>query len=141
MEPARFMIKDQVAAADVQFLEDQINAFNVDRTGISDGRTLACFVPDNLGAIVAGIFGWTWGGCCEIKYLWVTEALRGQGIGTGLLLAAEHEAVARGCDQLVLDTHSFQAPRFYQQLGYQIVAEVAGYPRGYSKFYLKKALP
>jgi hypothetical protein len=129
-----FTIQDQVAAADVQFLDEQINAYNVARTGIDDARLLVAFVRDERGAIAAGVFGWTWGGCCEINYLWVAEALR------GLLVAAEQEAAARGCELLMLDTHSFQAPQFYQQRGYEIVGEVAGYPRGYSKFYLKKAL-
>lgn len=140
MEPARYAIEDQPAADDVQVLEDQINAYNVARTGINDGRLLACFVRDEQGAIVGGIYGWTWGGCCEIKFLWVAETLRGQGVGTDLLLAAEREAMGRGCEQIVLDTHGFQAPQFYQQRGYQIVGEVAGYPRGSSKIYLQKTL-
>jgi GNAT superfamily N-acetyltransferase len=140
VNPAAFTIADQVAAADVQFLDEQINAYNIARTGIDDARLLVSFVRDEQGAIAAGVFGWTWGGCCEIKYLWVAEARRGQGLGSGLLAAAEQEAAARGCQLIVLDTHSFQAPQFYQQRGYEIVGEVAGYPRGYSKFYLKKIL-
>ena len=32
--------------------------------------------------IVAGIDGWTWGQTCEIRYLWVEERRRGQGLGS-----------------------------------------------------------
>src|SRR5436190_329787 len=87
------------AAGDIAFLEDQINRLNVEETDITDVGLLASFVRDAAGEIVAGIFGWTWGGCCEIRYLWVREDMREQGYGTRLLQAAEQEAAARDCSQ------------------------------------------
>jgi GNAT superfamily N-acetyltransferase len=129
------------APADVEFLEDQINTFNVARTGISgDGDILLSILLRDDGQIIAGVYGFTWGGCCDIRYLWVRSDLRGQGYGRGLLEAAEQEARRRGCGQMVLDTHSFQAPEFYQRLGYEIVGVVDDYPRGHKKYYLKKRL-
>ena len=130
------------APEDVQFLEDQINTFNVAQTGIGAERDilLSILLRDDAGQISAGVYGWTWGGCCEIRYLWVRPELRGQGYGRSLLEAAEQEARRRGCDQMVLDTHSFQAPGFYQKLGYEIVGVVDEYPRGHKKYFLKKLL-
>jgi ribosomal protein S18 acetylase RimI-like enzyme len=130
------------APTDVQFLEDQINAFNVAQTGISgEGDILlSIMLRDDAGQISAGVYGWTWGGCCEIRCVWVRPELRGQGYGRSLLQAAEQEARRRGCGQVVLDTHSFQAPGFYQKLGYEIVGVVDEYPRGHKKYYLKKQL-
>jgi ribosomal protein S18 acetylase RimI-like enzyme len=140
MSPKKLNINDQPCAADVEFLEEQINAYNVETTGIRDGGLLSLFVRNSAAEIVAGLYGWTWGGCCEIRYLWVHELLRRQGWGERLLLAAEQEAQKRGCGQVVLDTHSFQAPDFYQRLGYEIVGIVDGYPQGYQKYYLCKQL-
>ncbi len=40
-------------------------------TGIYDGTFLTILVRDDAGTIVAGLRGWTWGDCCEIKTLWV----------------------------------------------------------------------
>src|SRR5262245_55016786 len=138
----RWTIDAHPAPADVQFLEDQINAFNVAQTGISnEGDILLSIVArDDAGQISAGVYGWTWGGCCEIRLVWVRPDLRGQGYGQSLLQAAEQEARRRGCGQVVLDTHSFQAPEFYQKLGYEIVGVVDEYPRGHKKYYLKKRL-
>lgn len=133
-------IETEPTPQDVQFLEDQINAFNISQTGIRDGRLLACFVRGEAQQVVAGFYGWTWGGCCEIRYLWVQRELRGHGYGRRLLLAAEQEAKARGCTQVVLDTHSFQAPQFYKKLGYEIIGIVEDYPRHEQKFYLRKSL-
>ena len=129
-------------AADLDFLDDQINQFNASATGISAGPDplLAILVRDEASAIIAGIWGWSWGGCCEIRTLWVKEELRGQGYGRRLLQAAEEEAQRRGCAQVVLDTHSFQAPEFYQKHGYEIVGRIAGYPLGHTKYFLCKRL-
>jgi ribosomal protein S18 acetylase RimI-like enzyme len=62
------------------------------------------------------------------------------GYGTALIEAAEREAFARGCTQIVLSTHSFQAPRLYERLGFEIIGTHFDYPRGHQKHYLRKEL-
>jgi GNAT superfamily N-acetyltransferase len=124
----------------VRFLEDRLYEFNVTATNISDGRALAIFVRAADGQIHAGLNGHTWGGCCEIRQVWVDEPLRGQGLGRDLLAAAETEARRRGCSQILLTTHSFQAPAFYQRLGFEVVATVEEYPCGYQPLWLRKRL-
>lgn len=137
--PNELRIEAKAVPADIQFLEDQLYAFNVAQTGV-EGETLAIFVRDDTGQIVAGIYGWTWGGCCEIRYLWVHQDWRGQGYGRRLLLSAEEEARHRGCTQIVLDTHSFQAPGFYEKFGYEVFGIVDEYPRQHQKIFLIKCL-
>ncbi len=140
MSSPQFKIETKPNLSDVQFLDDRITEFNFETTGIYDGRELAILVRDETGEIRAGLYGWTRGGTCEIAFLWVHRDLRGQGIGSQLLQAAEDEARARGCTQVVLDTHSFQAPAFYQKYGYEIQGIIADYPRGQQKIYLRKLL-
>jgi ribosomal protein S18 acetylase RimI-like enzyme len=62
-----------------------------------------------------------------------------RGYGTALMQASGREAVARGCKQLVLDTRSFQAPLFYQRLGFEIVGGHSDYARGQQNLYLRKS--
>jgi GNAT superfamily N-acetyltransferase len=138
--PSAPRIEDEPAPDDVAFLEDRINEFNFERTGTWDAALLAAFVRDPADRIVAGIYGWTWGGCCDVRYLWVDPAHRGRGHGGRLLAAAEDEARRRGCRQVVLETHSFQAPEFYARLGYETIAAYPDYPAGHDKRFLLKRL-
>jgi GNAT superfamily N-acetyltransferase len=125
---------------DLDFLEDQINAFNIASTGIDDWRALAIFVRDDAGQIAAGLAGGTWAGYLEVKILWVREDRRGQGLGRKLLLAAEQEARGRGCGQVLLDTHDFQAPAFYKKLGYGVFGVFEGIGGCYARYFLSKKL-
>jgi GNAT superfamily N-acetyltransferase len=125
---------------DLAFLEDQINAYNIAVTGIDDWRALAIFMRGAGGQIVAGVSGGTWAGYLEIKALWVHESLRGQGLGSRLLEVAEHEARARGCVQVLLDTHDFQAIEFYKRLGYAVFGTFEGIGGRYTRYYLRKSL-
>jgi GNAT superfamily N-acetyltransferase len=134
------IVEDHPDPRDVAFLDDQINAYNIAVTQIDDWRALAIFVRDDAGHLVAGISGGTWAGYLEVKDLWVREDQRGQGLGRRLLLAAEQEARERGCQQVLLDTHDFQAPGFYQRLGYTVFGVLEGIGGRHTRYYLSKKL-
>ena len=123
---------------DGAFLEDQLYEYNVKQTGYDDGQLVTIWVKNHVDEIMAGLHGWTWGGSCYIRDLWVHEDLRGQGYGTQLLQAAEQEATSRGCHQVVLESYSFQAPGFYQKHGYEVFAVLEDHPRGHRNYYLRK---
>jgi ribosomal protein S18 acetylase RimI-like enzyme len=135
----RINATDRPKRDDVQFLDDRLYEFNASRSGIDDGKLLAVFARQR-GRIVAGLYGWTWGGCCHVKLLWVEERHRGGGIGTRLMAMAEREARARGATQMLLETHSFQAPAFYRRLGFEVVGEFSDYPLGHRQLFLRKRL-
>jgi GNAT superfamily N-acetyltransferase len=127
---------DGVAAV----LRRRIYEFNDDATGLRDGAELAFSVRSRDGTVEAAVYGWIWGGCGYVDLLWVAENLRGQGVGTELMDRAEAAARTAGCTQMVLSTHSFQAPGFYHARGYREVGRTDGYPRGHAHLYLVKAL-
>ena len=124
---------------EVQYVEDRIYEFNSSATDIAGGEWLAFFVRQR-DRIVAGICGNTWGGTCELRQFWVEESLRGRGLGTKLFQAVEQEARRRGCTQLVLMTFSFQAPSFYQRLGFEVLSTIEDHPRGHQNLLMRKRL-
>jgi GNAT superfamily N-acetyltransferase len=140
MSASEFIITAEPTPDEAQYLEDRIYEFNSSVTGLTDGEWLAIFVRDEQERIVAGICGNTWGGCCEIRQLWVEEPRRKQGLGTRLLRAAEQEARRRGCTQILLMTFSFQAPAFYARHGFEALVTVEDHPRGHRNLLLRKYL-
>jgi GNAT superfamily N-acetyltransferase len=133
-------IEEQPSAATVRFLEDRLSEYNAGQTRRAGGRPLGVLVRDADGHIVAGLNGWTWAGWLGIANLWVREDVRGHRHGSALVYAAEKEATARGCTRAVLDTFSFQAPWFYQRLGYRIVAVVDDFPTGHTRYTMVRRL-
>jgi len=122
------------------FLADRIYEFNSQATGYFDGKLLAGSIRDDAGKVIAGFCGHTWGGCCYISHVWVHEQHRGKGLGKTLLQVAETEARHRSCTQVVLLTHSFQAPGFYEHLGYERKYAIEGRPKGHSDIVYVKLL-
>ena len=121
-------------------LDAEIYDFNAQVTGLDDGELLTIRVTDDSGELVAGLSGWTWGGCGHVDVLWVRESSRGLGVGTSLMDAVEAEARERGCSRMVLSTHTFQAPDFYRGRGYVETGRTADYPEGYAQVHLSKRL-
>jgi GNAT superfamily N-acetyltransferase len=131
--------------ADVAFLEARVAEQTAAVTGHppEPETELAIFVRDDDGAVVAGISGWTWGGCAELQHLWVEATRRGQGIATALLDAAEAEAVRRDCGQIVLFTHAASSGvggERYTRRGYELVGRVDDYPAGDAALWYRKRL-
>lgn len=65
--------------AEVSALRRQLSNFNIARAKVDEGHSLAIFVKDGDGRLLAGVCGWLWGECLEVDYLWGMEGLRGQG--------------------------------------------------------------
>ena len=132
-------VEDDPDPLDIEFLEAQIRREASSAMGLGDEVELAIFVRD-AGAVVAGISGWTWGDCCELQHLWVDPRLRGQGLATRLIAAAESAAAARGCSQTVHFTYDFQARELYERSGYELVGRIEDFPSGTDVLWYRKRL-
>ena len=119
-------------------LTAELTKFNNAATGADDERELSVRAVDASGELVAGLTGWTWGGCGGINLLWVRADQRRQGWGSRLLEAAETEVRARGCTRLVVSSMTFQAPAFYERHGYVETGRMEGLPGGHSDVHFLK---
>jgi len=114
--------------------------YNSSQAGPSQNRPLAVLVRDDQGAVIGGLWGHTGYDWLFTQLLVVPAALRGRGVGTDIMQLAEREAAQRGCHGAWLDTFEFQARGFYERLGYECFGELPNYPKGYARFFMKKAL-
>ena len=92
------------------------------------------------GETVGALTGSTYWGWLHIRLLWVSDDRRRNGLGSTLVRAAEEEARLRGCKAALVDTFDFQAPSFYQKLGYSAFATLHEFPPGHSRIYYQKQL-
>ncbi|MCG6138791.1 MAG: GNAT family N-acetyltransferase [Nostoc sp. LLA-1] len=125
---------------ETEFIVQQLIKFNSRCAGEGNFRQLAVFLRDADENLVGGLVGSTYWQWLYIDVFWIQESYRGGGYGISLLAAAEQESIKRGCQYAYLDTFSFQAPEFYQKLGYTVFGELPNFPEGYSGFFLRKVL-
>jgi GNAT superfamily N-acetyltransferase len=132
-------VEDRPAAADCEAINDALTEFN--RPFLRDpvfGR-IGVFVRNETRTVVAGLDASFYAGWMFVSNLWVHAELRRRGVGRRLLQEAERRALARGCHSAWLDTFSFQAPGFYQRLGYEVFGTL-DYPPDHRRFFLRKRL-
>jgi GNAT superfamily N-acetyltransferase len=96
---------------------------------------------DADGAVVGGLIGETQFAWLKVSIVAVAEPARRCGVGRRLMELAEQEAVARGCRHVFLDTMDYQAPGFYQKLGYAVAAKLDDWDScGHARYYFTKEL-
>ena len=92
-------------------------------------------------AVVGGLIGETQFAWLKVSIVAVAEHARRCGVGRRLMELAEQEAVARGCRHVFLDTMDYQAPAFYQKLGYTVAAKIDDWDsHGHARYYFIKEL-
>lgn len=132
------VIDDRPTDEEVQYVDDQLEQFNRDSTGLEDFQALNLVVRGTDQSVIAGVkacTGWEW---LYVQILWVHTDFRKQGWGGKLLSHAEAKARGRGCRGACLSSFSFQAPDFYTARGYQQFGEIEDYPVGGSMLFFKK---
>ena len=123
-----------------QELANLIRAYNRSKREPSKSEPLNIYLEDEQGNLKAGMVAETFGNWLEIEYLYVSDDLRGQGIGSKILKMAERESKERGCKYSFVDTFNFQAPKFYEKHGYKEVFALEKYLYTWERYYYTKEL-
>lgn len=135
-----FEITNDVSEKDQNAVFQGLLKYNRSHLGDSEPEDLGIYLRNEEGMVTAGLVGNTFGLWLMVRYLWISEELREQGIGSRLLLKAEETAKERGCRYVFLDTFSFQAPDFYKKYGYTEVLTLENYPVDGKRHYFTKTL-
>lgn len=131
---------DREKSSEAEEILRGLREFNSRIVSKSEYRELTISFKDKNGTVVAGLNGNSNWGWLFIKLLWVSDGYQGQGLGRKLMSEAEREGRQRGCHGVWLDTFSVQARTFYEKLGYNIFGTLDEFPRGHSRFFMKKRL-
>jgi ribosomal protein S18 acetylase RimI-like enzyme len=126
---------------EIQVLRDGLDRFN-QTTPFGSDRTkspLAVWLRED-GRVLGGVSGDTHYRWLYLSSLWVDEAFRGRGWGRRLVERLEVEGVTRGCRAAWVDTYDFQAPRFYERLGYVEFGRLVDFPPGSARVFYWKEL-
>lgn len=114
-------------------------AHNQASTGIVDkGATLAVFLRDATGAVEGGMWAKLWYNWMKIEFAFLPAHRRGQRLGARILSTLETAAVAHGAVGIWVESFNFQAPGFYEKLGYRTVGKLTDRPVGHANSYLVK---
>lgn len=119
--------------------EEGLVAFNDGQAEAENRKPLGVFVHRN-NEVVGGVDGYTHWKWLFVSHLWVADDLRGLGVGSHLMATIEARGRLRGCHGAWLDTFGFQAPGFYQSIGYQQFGELPDFPPGSRRHFLWKRL-
>ena len=114
-------------------------AFNRQASGQPASEPVTVIVRDPASREVRGglrgKFTHAW---LHVDQLWLADDLRGSGLGAEILGLAEEAAMRGRCVGVHLDTFDFQAPGFYERLGYEPFGVIEDHPPGHRRFYLQK---
>ena len=139
LEPKLELVQGTNADQVAQRIRQELARFNEMKTGDRHWSLLVLSLTDANAQIIGGLVGESFWNAVHVELLWVAEQHRRRGYGRRLMEKAEGEARARGANLVYLNTFSFQAPAFYERLGYQQFGELADTPKGAKRmWYVKK---
>jgi ribosomal protein S18 acetylase RimI-like enzyme len=145
--PNQYVFDHAINGEREAYLTDQLVTFNLANTTALPIEPVAPLpvqisILDASGRVVGGLIGRThsipeW---LEISIIWIEESARRSGLGRRLMEEVEQEARWRGCRYARVITSDFQAPGFYQRLGYVTYGTLENCPPGETVYYLWKQL-
>jgi ribosomal protein S18 acetylase RimI-like enzyme len=116
-----------------------LNRYNLAQAGPFRFKRTVLTVRSARGAILGGLILQSYWRESYVELLWLSDRARRLGWGRRLMAEAERRARERGSLLMHLNTYSFQAPGFYQKLGFRRVGGMIGSPAGASRhFYVKR---
>jgi GNAT superfamily N-acetyltransferase len=138
------MIFKEATDEDNDALQNAITDYNIQvipSLPRAEIKKINLVIKEESGNLIAGVNAeWVNWGILHIPLLFVFERYRGLGLGSKLLKSVEDRAREKGCYLAHLDTFEFQGKDFYLKNGYEIFGILDDCPKGFKRYYFKKAL-
>ena len=142
-DSSRFRIIPNPTDDEVKEFQKGLEAYDMEQTNgeiNSPKDWISLVLKDDEGNIVGGITTSTLFWTQYLEVLWVADKYRGLGYGRDLVQEAERLSKKNGCITSHVYTFSWQAPDFYQAIGYKLIATYEGYVDGITELILMKRL-
>jgi GNAT superfamily N-acetyltransferase len=111
------------------------------KSGLEIRAPLPYWLTMSIGDRVAGLLCSRHWNHLFISAVFVDKSERGKGVGRQLLLKAEELALQEKCTAFYLDTFDFQAPGFYEKLGFKVFGILKDHPPGHHRYSMVKVFP
>jgi GNAT superfamily N-acetyltransferase len=120
----KIILTESPAKEDLSIISQGIKSYNQkhlpDVVVFEPDTRFAVFAKNKKGKVVGGIRGNAYWNYCIIELLWLSEEVRGKGVGSQLMQQAEAFAKEKKFEYMRTETVSFQAKPFYEKLGYHV---------------------
>lgn len=137
-----FYLTTDVTEADKEIIYEGLHRHVKIHVGDGDrGTKIQLVLKDQAGELIGGLSAWTTLSNLIFEYVWIAESWRRKGLGRLLMLEMERIAREQGCIASQAYCFSFQAPDFFEKMGYQILGRSDGYPPPVKELYLIKKYP
>jgi GNAT superfamily N-acetyltransferase len=133
-----FAASDTPDAGTFEAIFEALDATSRPLVGPARPHLLVIPIRDDVGVVAGGLWGYTVFAWLHVQMLFVPEKLRGRGVGSALMAAAEAAARERGCLGAYVDTFSFQAAPFYRKLGFTPFGVRDDFPPGHHRVFFRK---
>ncbi len=107
-------------------LHEEIKSFNYPRLGSYELKRFAIYMQDNAKNTIAGLYGFIIDNhkTIRVELVWVKDEFRNQGLGTQLFNELERYAMTHECKVIQASTMEFQAPIFYEKIGFKLLGKI-----------------
>lgn len=142
------MIEINASEGEQEEVLSWLREFNFEKNGsfmnsLVNGEEKEFFLvsKNDEGEVTGGLCGTLLHRWLKVDIMAVRPNCRGAGLGRELMKEAEARAKEEGCSHAYVDTMSYQAPGFYEKLGYQECGRLRNWDsHGHDKVFLTKAL-
>ncbi|MFX0055072.1 MAG: GNAT family N-acetyltransferase [Promethearchaeota archaeon] len=142
-ESRRYIVASDPTEEEVKRFKQGLESYNMEKTNgeyNSPQPWHNLVLKDEKGNVIGGISTSTLYWTQYLEVLWVDENYRGLGYGKDLVIESQRLAKDIGCISSHVYTFSWQAPEFYQAVGYDLLVTYDGYHSGIKEHVLMTRL-